>query len=642
MKSLLALFLSLVMLLPLLVSCGEAAAGEVPSGSEPATEPVREPETDPFEGADPLPADLSVPSCLKTKDGSVLGTIVLPKAAEDDAILRNAAEELQYHLKKVLNADFAVVSRPGEGYGSVILATPDTLPAISEMFADDLVWLSDLGTKETGKWGSDGFAIRRYEDDIYVIGNLSKGTLNGVYDLIEENLGVLWIRADEENGLIFDELEEAVIEKVDYREKSPFALRGFLSNPDYANILMTARNKCNHISNYPNLGMRLQGWGHSTKTLLTSSPLYDPEETEYWETDEEGNPLGEAGSLQVNVWSEKTEKAITAAILEQMGKDGSPHYAFIGAEDNGRGRVVPSDTLPFEYAPGQFVQPEDENYYATVFHVMVNRIARAVREIYPDAVIGSFAAYGDGFGLPPACDVEENVQICYCPGGEDYTVSVLDPSILDRVKDPACIYHWSNIPAWAQKAGSLVFWHYYLCNAQGTEYGWPIWYRIQEDFQGYMKLGVDGITTDGLPDMEIGSSWLDYNGAKGTCATYWQMNTLLCWLYQKLLWNPYEDIPALITLFCDKVYGDASPYMQEYYRLMERGFRDGAQLTGRQTSYNLTAPLFYKQFVKKPGIGQAVVDALENAWNAASGPVKEDIRYIFDCVYGAMSAYKTF
>ena len=54
------------------------------------------------------------------------------------------------------------------------------------------------------------------------------------------------------------------------------------------------------------------------------------------------------------------------------------------------------------------------------------------------------------------------------------------------------------------------------------------------------------------------------------------------------------------------------------------------------------AALFYKQFVKKPGIGQDVIDALEKAYNAASGPIKEDIKYMYDCVYGAMSAYKTF
>ncbi|MBQ4289613.1 MAG: hypothetical protein II719_00295, partial [Clostridia bacterium] len=217
MKAILALFLSLLMLLPLLVSCGETPSdvpgtspvsdAEGSSGTEPATEPVSEPDADPFADGDPLPENLLVPECLKAKDGTVLGTIVLPKTAEEDVVLSFAAQDLQYHLKLVLGADFPIVSRPGEGYGSVILATPETLPAVAEMFADDLAWLSDLGTKETGKWGSDGFAVRQYGDDVYVIGNTSKGAMNGVYDLIEENLGVLWTRASEEKGLIYDELE---------------------------------------------------------------------------------------------------------------------------------------------------------------------------------------------------------------------------------------------------------------------------------------------------------------------------------------------------------------------------------------------------------------------------------------------------
>ena len=650
MKAFLSIVLALLMVLPLLVSCGEAPADSPASspvssdeesrGTEPATEPVSEPSSDPFEEGDPLPEDLAVPECLKTKEGTVLGTIVLPKAAEEDGILKNAAQDLQYHLKKVLGADFAIVSRPGEGYGSIILATPDTLPAITEMFADDLAWLADLGSKEAGKWASDGFAIRQYEGDIYVIGNISKGTLNGVYDLIEDNLGVIWARADEEKGLFYDELDEATIEKVDYREKSPFQKRGFLSNGDYSNILMAARNKTNMISNYPDLGMRLYGWGHSIMMLLTTSPIYDPEETEYWETDAEGNSLDQAGSMQVNPWSDKVAEVIAANIIAQMEADPEVRFVFIGEEDRGHGRVVPYDTEPFEYAPGQFVQPEDRNFYSTVFHTMINKIARSVKEAIPDGWVGTFA-YNDS-GAAPACDIEDNIMICLAPGGEDYTYSILDPAIRDRVKDPASLFYCEDVPAWGEKASSLVFWHYYICNAQGTEYGWPIWYRIQEDFQGYMKMGVDGVTTDGLPDMEIGSSWLDYNGAKGNCANYWEMNILLCWIYQKLLWNPYEDIPTLMEYFCDKVYGEASPYMQEYYHLLEQGFREGATKIGRQTAINLRAPDFYRIFVYKPGIGHELVDALDKAYNAASGSIKEDIKYMYDCVYGAMSAYKSF
>ncbi|MBQ4289612.1 MAG: DUF4838 domain-containing protein, partial [Clostridia bacterium] len=510
----------------------------------------------------------------------------------------------------------------------------------TDMFADDLAWLADLGSKDSVKWASDGFAIRQAENDIYVIGNTSKGAMNGVYDLIEDNLGVLWTRASEEKGLIYDELEEATISKVDYREKSPFDYRGFLWGSERTNAVMLARNKCNTVADIPDLGMRHFNCGHSIFHLLKNSPIYDREEKEYWETDDQGNCLGPDGSAQVNPWSEKAAEVIAANIIAQMQANPEVRYVFIGEEDRSHGRVVPYDTEPFEYAPGEFVYPEDRNFYSTVFHTMINKIARMVREAVPDGRVGTFA-YGIGKAAP-ACDIEDNIRICVAPIGEDYTACIFDTSIQERVKDKDCYYNCEDVPAWLEKAESVVFWHYYICNAQGTEYSWPIWYRIQEDLRIYMTKGVEGVTSDGLPDLDQGSSWLDYNGAKGTCSNYWDMNVLLCWLFQKLLWNPNEDLPSMITYFCDKVYGDASPYMQEYYHLMEQGFKGATETRRKQTAINLRSAEFYQFFVRKQGIGHPILDALEAAYQAASGPIKEDIKYMYDCVYRAMSAYKSF
>ncbi|MBO4798222.1 MAG: DUF4838 domain-containing protein, partial [Candidatus Methanomethylophilaceae archaeon] len=612
------------------------------SGTESATEPVSEPETDPFEDSEPLPDNLEIPSCLKTADGSILGTIVLPKAAAEDPVLNTAAQELRYHLKLVLGADFPIVSRPGEGYGSIILATPDTLPAVRQMFADDLAWLADLGTKETGRWGSDGFAVRQAGDSIYVIGNTSKGAMNGVYDLLEDNFEILWTRADEQKGLIYDKLEEASIQKCDYREKSPFEIRGILFGEERTNALLIARNKGNTLyTSVPDLGLNSFECGHSIMSLLLSSPAYDPEETEYWETDSEGNCLGQAGSLQVNPWSDKAAEVIAATIIARMQADPPERHIFIGIEDRPHGRVVPEDTLPFEYAPGEFVYPEDRNYDSTLHISMINKIARLVKAAIPDGRIGAFA-YSYVIA-PPACEIEDNVRICYAASGEDFTASILDPSIRDRVQDPVVIYHCEDLPTWLEKANSVVFWHYYTCNAFGTEFGWPIWYRIQEDFQGYQKMGVEGLATDGtIPDLDMRSSWLDYNSAKGMLSNYWDMNHLLCWLYQKLLWNPYEDIPSLISYFCDKVYGEASPYMQEYYHLMEQGFKGATETRKKQTAINLRTAEFYQFFVRKQGIGHPILDALEAAYQAASGPIKETIQYMLETVRTNLNSFRSF
>ena len=519
-KTFLSILLSLLMLLPLLISCGEAPA-DVPAtspvsgtedspGTEPATEPVSEPETDPFDGAEPLPEDLVIPSCLKTADGSLLGTIVLPGAAKEDAVLAFAAQDLQYHLKLVLGADFAIVSRPGEGYGSIILATPDSLPAVTEMFADDIAWLADLGSKETGRWGKDGFAIRQVGDDIWIIGNVAKGAMNCVYDLIEDNLGVLWYRADETKGLVYDELEEATVAKVDYREKSPFSARGCLYGGEYTNGLLLTRNKSNTRVGSPEFGGEPWGAGHTIFSLLLNSPSYDPEETEYWETDDQGNSLGREGSHQVNPWSDKVADVIADSVIARMKVSGT-RYVFVGEADAALPlRNYPYDEQPFEYAPGQFVQPEDDNYYSTVFHTMINKIARKVKEEIPDGRIGTFA-YSIA-NAPPACDMEDNIQICYAPYGENYCCPILDPAIAEYGKEGGARVPVQYIPVWAEKVDSIVFWHYYTCNAFGTEYGWPIWYRIQADLQDYIKLGViDGVATDGLGDLDQSSSWITYN-----------------------------------------------------------------------------------------------------------------------------------
>ena len=120
------------------------------------------------------------------------------------------------------------------------------------------------------------------------------------------------------------------------------------------------------------------------------------------------------------------------------------------------------------------------------------------------------------------------------------------------------------------------------------------------------------------------------------------MNHLLIWLYQKLLWNPYEDIPSLIEYFCDKVYKDASPYMKEYYRLLEQGWNVFADTFYVDCSIRLKTAFFYKSVVKKTGIGHGVLDALEAAYGAAPEQLKEMIKYMWDSVRVQMEAFRSF
>ncbi|MBQ4289901.1 MAG: hypothetical protein II719_01780, partial [Clostridia bacterium] len=157
MKKWLSFLLACFLLLSVFASCGDtgtpsdgtadSSEGTASSYHEdlPETEPpVTEPDEDPFEGADPIPEDFSFPDNLTNPDWTVIGTIVLPPAATGDEKLVLAAEELRLHIEKVTGANLPVVGRTCDACGSLILATPETLPAITEWFADDLAWLADL------------------------------------------------------------------------------------------------------------------------------------------------------------------------------------------------------------------------------------------------------------------------------------------------------------------------------------------------------------------------------------------------------------------------------------------------------------------------------------------------------------------
>ncbi|MBO4798160.1 MAG: DUF4838 domain-containing protein, partial [Candidatus Methanomethylophilaceae archaeon] len=521
---------------------------------------------------------------------------------------------------------------------SLIVCSPASLPALAELFPEDLAWLADIGDPDAGaRWGSDGFAIRTLGKDIYIFGNVTRGTLNGVYDWIEENLGVLWLRADEELGLLYDEQPEVTILKTDYREKSPFFIRGWAhSRATWETSVMWSRNKLNWLEAYPYFTCPVGGY---LKSLLTDSPLYDPEETEYWNTDEEGNRLTVETSPQVNFYSEKVIDLCAAACLEQL--DHGYPCAFVGEEDTAEHPYNrPDDTEPFEYAPGQFVNPEDEDYLSTVFFTFINKIARKVKEQNPDGKVGTYAYF---LGIvPPRCGIEDNVYIWLAPINEDMCYPLLSQETKAKnLKGPTAVvrFYCDYVAGWSGKSDHIEVYNYYGISRAQHQVTIPIWERMQTDLQDYVRLRFDGVSAEGVVD---GPGLYSFDDLKDPQFPYhsWTMNGLLLWLYSKLAWNPYEDVEALIQLYCDRFYGAASAPMQEYYHLMKQGW-DETRVNFKQAIFYYTHHTeYYTGFVKKSGLARQAFDALEEALEAASGPVRDEIQYMRDTFFFNINSFR--
>ena len=51
---------------------------------------------------------------------------------------------------------------------------------------------------------------------------------------------------------------------------------------------------------------------------------------------------------------------------------------------------------------------------------------------------------------------------------------------------------------------------------------------------------------------------------------------------------------------------------------------------------------FYQFFVRKQDIGHPILDALEAAYQAASGPIKETIQYMLETVRTNLNSFRSF
>jgi hypothetical protein len=303
----------------------------------------------------------------------------------------------------------------------------------------------------------------------------------------------------------------------------------------------------------------------------------------------------------------------------------------ISLEDALNGRVYPEDTEPFEYAPGQFVYPTDADYYNTVYYTFLNKIAKQVSEKYPDVMINTYAYYQTM--IPPRCELEDNIEIVFCFIHEDLT----QPNI----KDAVGMYPEMEAAAfkgWLEKTRNIISYSYYGCYLPSGWYERPTWYRIQNDFQYFAELGLTGVQ----PDIYKDDASLEYYLEKlwdFDRGDIWAMNILTHWLVFKLAWNPYEDGDTLIAEFCDKVYGDASPYMQEYYRLLKMGWDDGCQYHASQFNANCRwdtdVGVYLWDFldVEVDGVNilTALRETLDKAWEAADDRAKVHISRPREC-----------
>ena len=276
MKRTLSMILAAFLLASAVTSCGNTEPKETENTETKAVETIVSETTASETASSDTPApSLSYDADTVTENGIAKCHIVVFDGA--DALEQYASEELVYHIKLISGADVSVTNTVQEDSLPIIIATPDSYPELEELFPEDLAWLRDTGDGAKVRWCSDGFSIRQFNGKIYIFGVNAKGALNGVYDFIEDNMGVLWTRASNISyGLIYDEMPTITLSAVNYREKSPFDIRGWALplGDSFETEVTNARNKlnCANGGGISQLGYHYFSAGHNIQELILSSP----------------------------------------------------------------------------------------------------------------------------------------------------------------------------------------------------------------------------------------------------------------------------------------------------------------------------------------------------------------------------------
>jgi len=478
------------------------------------------------------------------QDGKSGYTIIVPAGAS--ASESYAAEELQSYLEQISGARLDIAVEPDA-------------PAAKCIYTGDTKGGAEIiGDPEIDALDEDGFIVRARGEDIAIQGAGPRGTLYGVYSLLEDNLGVRWLAPDEtvipeKTSITFDSLDYSQEPSFWYRVATFYKAR----DGDWA-----ARNRLNgtqHRLEEKHGGKIEYIFGHTHSfARLVPQEKYMEEHPEYYARNT-GLLLPDP---QLCLTNPDVMEIATRKVLEvAAARAGKPGVITISQNDN----VYPCMCERCRKAY------ENDGSVTDTYLRFVNRIADAVAEKYPNILIATLA-YNYTEKAPVNTKPRPNVIIRLCHMTPSCDLHPLD-------KCPLNARFVQNLEDWAAVAPRIHIWHYstvfhdYLAP-------WPNLNSLISDMDFYREHGVEGMLILGNGHSPGGD-----------------VAELKAWLLAKLMWNTKADAEALIAEFLRGYYGPAAPAMKKYiYVQRKQALRPNihASLYAHPTAGYLDAELLKK------------------------------------------------
>ncbi|MBN2713213.1 MAG: DUF4838 domain-containing protein [Planctomycetes bacterium] len=462
-----------------------------------------------------------------------------------DVVTLNAAVELAEYLTKITGAPFTSLAHDSAPADKPLIIVGRE-NALTDKLCPDIAY-ADLG--------NDGFVIRTSGSNLVVTGATPRGTLYGVYWLLDRHLGVKWFDPE---FTVIPSAPTIKIKAIDEKQKPRFTYREVFSAESH-NDRYAAHNLLNgrsHGRSYTPPAPEIDAWeewyevkgavGHFWELLGPAA---------------KDHPGWKAGG-QVLMMSPQVREAIAESIVKKLKAFSDYRSVVFHVNDLDWG-------WDMDKASRDFANKHGGHPSAPRLDMMID-VANKVRKVFPEARL-SFNAYHWSFTPPEGMTVPDYIIVNPMDIHVDYSAPLFSEKNAGLARDTL---------KWCEIADNVIFWDHTI-NFFGYIQPTPNLYPIGESIPWLAKQpSIFGYFCE--------DSWNTKSA---------EFANLRTWMIARLTWDPSLDYKKLIKEFVDGYYGDAAPYILQYIDAMHESMAKTNDTLREKTTPD--APYLNFEFLKK-------------------------------------------
>lgn len=480
-----------------------------------------------------------------------LGDITLAKGGATDYAVVSAqgateaetyaAQELADYLGKITGATFPVVQE-------------NTAPTARRIF----VGWTDFAAKQNidaAQLGEEEWIIRTVESDLVIAGGRPRGTLYGVYALLERELGCHWL---DQNTEMVPNVPHLRIDELDRRGKPAFWFRSIYTAFE-TDLAKRAAFAARNMANSPGPGGLGAKHGFQVNygspggchTFAAYAQNFPADHPEYLSMNAQGKRVGAkdgSGPGGICLMHPEVRKLVQANLRAYIAKDRAsaakgkrpaPRVYDISQNDNHWMCQCP-DCKAMSQREGSESGPVVD---------FINAIADGIRAEYSDVYVMTFA-YSITEKPPKTLRLRDNVVIRIAELNAEWGRA---SDLFHPITHPVNKAQFERLQGWSKVAKHIAEWDYWIQYSPNDKFPTP--YAsvscLQPDLETFHRHGVSNV-------------FVECESAETT-----SFFALKCWLGYQLMQDPYRPAEPLIQTFMDGYYGAAGAKMREYLKLME-------------------------------------------------------------------------